>query len=245
MKYTYYIILSLLTIALGLGLGLGLGLKSNNGTNKKIYKGKGKIRNNEYIDKFYFIHNFKVMGTTIYSQLPKKYNKRFYGEKTLKEYEKINKIILKEDVFNKNINISIDHIQIDNLFNLGILKEEDKKRKYMMIVRDPISRFISICNFTHTSPDDLLYKIKKNNTEDHFYQYTFVENKNNINIVTYKMSSTELIKKYFAKFNIDINFDKKKNISSKKYSTKDISIEDVEFLKEYYKKDYELYNNSL
>ena len=33
--------------------------------------------------KFYFIHNYKTAGTTIYKQLPESYNNIFYGQRTL------------------------------------------------------------------------------------------------------------------------------------------------------------------
>ena len=99
---------------------------------------------------FYFIHNYKTAGTTIISQLPKSYQKYLYGRPTFNELKKIylglkiNKIKAKYPI---NEKISIDHLSIDNLVEFGLLKLPPKKIKFMMIMRDPIKRFISICNF--------------------------------------------------------------------------------------------------
>jgi hypothetical protein len=44
---------------------------------------------------FYFIHNYKTSGTTIFNQLDNEYKKRYYGRMTFNDY--INK--------NKDVNI--------------------------------------------------------------------------------------------------------------------------------------------
>ena len=48
---------------------------------------------------------------------------------------------------NLNKKMSIDHLHIDVIISLGLIKIPLNKIKFMMIIRDPIERFVSICNY--------------------------------------------------------------------------------------------------
>ena len=66
--------------------------------------------------KFFFIHNYKVMGSTIMRQLPEEYLEKFYGNITVSEYEYKNNIKLpklRNDF--KNQIVAIDHLTLDEI----------------------------------------------------------------------------------------------------------------------------------
>lgn len=167
---------------------------------------------------FYFIHNYKTSGTTIFNQLDNEYKKRYYGRMTFNDY--INK--------NKNVNI--------------IPKNKIHNMKFMMIVREPIERFISICNFEKIEPQKLLNELKNNNRN--YFQHTFMVNKHNIKVKTIKMNNKTSIINFFKQFNINLDLNVKLNVSEKKYTINDLSKNDISFLKKFYRKDYFLYNHS-
>ena len=48
---------------------------------------------------------------------------------------------------------------------------------------------------------------------------------------------------FFKQFGINMNLDIEKNVSIKKYNICDISHEDMIFLKNFFKEDYDLYNS--
>ena len=48
---------------------------------------------------------------------------------------------------NMNKKISIDHLHLNKIIDLGLFKIPLQKIKFMMIMREPIDRFISICNY--------------------------------------------------------------------------------------------------
>lgn len=197
--------------------------------------------------KFFFIHNYKVLGTTIHSQLPYSYNKLLYGHRTLNDVIEKNPGIKLNKLPNIDLNkkMSIDHLHIDVIIALGLIKIPLEEIRFMMIMRDPIERFVSICNF-HAPRGDTMEKIianLKNNIGDNFYQHKLVKNKNNINVKLFKMEDKIGIINFFKQFGININLDIEKNVSIKKYNICDISHEDMIFLKNFFKEDYDLYNS--
>ena len=199
---------------------------------------------------FYFIHNYKTLGTTICSQLSTYYKKRYYGHKTFLDWErdnfplKINRKALELLPFSYQKPVSIDHIHLDQLIELNILpKHQVNKISFAMIVRDPIERFISICNFHNTSPAQIIENLK-NKTGDNFYQFKLLINSHNINIKTIKMVNAKSIVDWFNKFNVKMDLTKRLNVSTKKYAITDLKPEEFNFLKEFYKEDFKLYEES-
>jgi hypothetical protein len=198
---------------------------------------------------FYFIHNYKTSGTTIFKQLDNEYIKRYYGRMTFNDYINKNKDVNINTKYLKTLNIppeqhiSIDHILLDNLIHLNIIpKNKIQNMKFMMIVREPIERFISICNFEKIEPQKLLNELKNNNRN--YFQHTFMVNKHNIKVKTIKMNNKTSIINFFKQFNINLDLNVKLNVSEKKYTINDLSKNDISFLKKFYRKDYFLYNHS-
>jgi len=204
-----------------------------------------------------------VLGTTIYSQLPYSYNKLFNGYRTINDIIDKNPGIQLNKLPNIDLDkkMSIDHLHIDVIIALGLIKIPLKEIKFMMIMRDPIERFVSICNYQAMIHEKGRQKRAKevffqdgntmeknianlkNNIGDNFYQHKFVKNKNNINVELFKMEDKIGIINFFNQFGINMNLDIKKNVSIKKYNICDISHEDMMFLKKFYKEDYDLYNS--
>ena len=189
---------------------------------------------------FYFIHNYKTLGTTIYSQLPRKYKDIYYGHTTIKNIiDKNPELKLKPDM-NINEKVSVDHIHVDRLINMGFFNKL-KKISFMMIVRDPIDRFISICNFHNVSINESIHRLK-HKIGDPFHQHRLYENNNNLKIKLYKMTSKQKIINFFKQFDINIDLSIKKNVSKKTWNRSQIKPNQINFLKRFYKKDYKLFN---
>ena len=199
---------------------------------------------------FYFIHNYKTLGTTIYSQLTNHYKKRYYGHKTFLDWErdnsplKINKKALELSPFSYRKPVSIDHILLDQLIDLNILPRQHlPKTSFVMIVREPIERFISICNFHDTSPAQIIDNLK-NNVGDNFFQFKLLNNTHDIKVKTIKMINPTGIVDWFNKFNVKMDLTKRLNVSIKKYTISDLKPEELDFLKQFYIEDMKLYEES-
>uniref|UniRef100_A0A6C0LIW5 Sulfotransferase domain-containing protein n=1 Tax=viral metagenome TaxID=1070528 RepID=A0A6C0LIW5_9ZZZZ len=199
---------------------------------------------------FYFIHNYKTLGTTICSQLSNGYKNRYYGHKAFSEWEKnnfplkINKKALELSPFSYLNPVSIDHIHLDQLIDLNILpKHQLTKISFVMIVRDPIDRFLSICNFHNISPKKQIEKLQ-NNIGDNFYQSKFLQNNHNITVKTIKMVNAKSIVEWFKQFNVKIDLNRRLNVSTKRYALSDLEPAEIEFLTQFYAEDFKLYEES-
>lgn len=186
---------------------------------------------------FFFIHVYKNMGTTLYNQFSTDYNKRFYGQKTLTNWEVINNEKIK--VEKKHVGrSSIDHIRIDELVRLGILTDEDiKHRKFIGLVREPVSRFISMCNFKGKTPAALIEE--KGSKITKLTQCDALRTKYPIDLTLILMEEKHLIKDWFKEHNVDINLNVIKN-QSKKIITK-LNDKELAQVKEIFKDDFKLY----
>lgn len=186
---------------------------------------------------FFFIHIYKNMGTTLHSQFPEAYNKRFYGWKTIKDWEKEN--LKKIQVPHNYVNpFSIDHIRIDELLRLGILDMHDiRHRKFVSIVREPIERFISMCNFKQLDPDQMITQLKT--TSKPLTQCDSLKTKYIIDLTLILMEEKELIKSWFLDHGINLDLDIVRN-SSEKIVT-DLTPSQLAEVKEIFSDDIQLY----
>ena len=110
----------------------------------------------------------------------------------------------------------------------------------MMIVRNPIDRFLSICNFEKVSPDDMIVRLKHKIGDDKF-QHKHVKNAHGLKVLTIKMENKPLIVAFFKRFGIQIDLSKSVNVSPKLYT---LTEEHKEFIREFYKEDFILYRNA-
>jgi hypothetical protein len=188
---------------------------------------------------YFFIHVYKNLGTTIHKQLPENYNRRFYYQKNFRVWERDNDQFLNVDkFFSKDEILSIDHIKIDELFDLGIIDEIDvENRKFLGIVREPIDRFLSICNFNNITPNELIRTFKyKTHTQTSFFL-----TKLPIDLTLILMEEKNLITDWFKNFGVEIDLNKHFNVSERKYSRSDLSNEQIDKIKHLFFDDFILY----
>jgi FkbM family methyltransferase len=187
---------------------------------------------------FFFIHVYKNMGTTLYNQFLTDYNKRFYGQKTLTNWEVINNEEIKAT--KKHVGrTSIDHIRIDELVRLGILDDKDiEHRKFIGLVREPISRFISMCNFKGLTPTQLIEE--KGSKISKLTQCDALRTTYPIDLTLILMEEKQLIIDWFKEHDVDINLDIVKN-QSKKIITK-LTDKELAQVKEIFEDDFKLYD---
>lgn len=195
------------------------------------------------------------MGTTIYGQLPQGYRKRFYGQKTYGKWQFDNgeKLLNPLLYFKNDTPKSIDHIPLPDCLKLGILTETDfETRKFIGLVREPVSRFLSICNFKNLRPGTLIGLIKNKNAQNLYNESMNVNNATQvesfvsplpIDLTLIVIEEKELIKEWFAKFNITLDLDIHRNVSNKIFTEKDLTKEHLDFIHNHFKSDFDLYNH--
>ena len=190
-------------------------------------------KNNKRIKPFYFIHIPKNMGTLVHYNLPETYNDKYYMFGYL----------------NNNLLFSMrNHILIDDLIKYDSALLD---LPMIAILREPITRFISICNFIQVNPKYVIGLCKKfgHTTYPSIYnlfntilpQIKFLTSKHNLNIQVFRLEDKINIRNAFLKYDLDIEFNKKINESKKTYSINNLTKDDLDFLNNYYNEDIKLY----
>ena len=190
-------------------------------------------KNNKRIKPFYFIHIPKNIGTLVHYNLPKSYNDKYYMFGYL----------------NNNLLFSMrNHILIDDL-----IKHDSTLLNLPMIaiIREPITRFISICNFIQVHPKYVIGLCKRfghtkypsiyNLFNTILPQIKFLTSKHNLNIQVFRLEDKINIRNAFLKYDLDIDYNKKINESKKTYSINNLTKDDLDFLNNYYNEDIKLY----
>ena len=172
--------------------------------------------NNHKIKPFYFIHIPKNMGMNVFTSLPNKYFDKYFGCGYTK----------------KNIfNLARSHFILNDIYEhypecINIPK--------IAIIREPIDRFISICNFYRISPNFFIkvcnYNKNSKVTLPTIYnllnftkrQYEFIETNKNDNIILLDFKDKDKIYNTFKSFNVIIDIKTKKNKSKYIYIVKKI-----------------------
>ncbi|MBC8397731.1 MAG: hypothetical protein H8E16_11625 [Flavobacteriales bacterium] len=194
-------------------------------------------KNNKKIKPFFFIHIPKNMGTVVHYYLPKSYNDKYYMFGYLN---------------NKLLFTMRNHILIDDL-----IKHDSALLNLPMlaIIREPISRFISICNFVQLKPKYVISLSKRfgYSTYPSIFnlfntiqpQIKFLTSQHNLNLQVFRLEDKVNIRNAFLKYDVEIDFDKKINKSKKTYSINDLDKDDLDFLNNYYHEDIKLYSRTL
>lgn len=192
------------------------------------------INKDFYIKPFYFIHIPKNMGMNVFSSVPNKYFKKYFGL----GYTSSN-----------ILNIARSHLLLKDCYKHY---KEIKEIPKIAIIRQPYERFISICNFLHMHPSIFIFICKiqnKNNTLPSIFnlfnftkrQYEFIEPLDNtIKLIDFNDKKT--IFNTFTQYNVILDLSVKKNKSNKIYTLKSLTKNHKKFIKEYYHKDFELYD---
>ena len=190
-------------------------------------------KNNKRIKPFYFIHIPKNMGTLVHYNLPKSYNDKYYMFGYL----------------NNNLLFSMrNHILIDDLIKYDSALLD---LPMIAILREPITRFISICNFIQVNPKYVISLCKRfgHTTYPSIYnlfntilpQIKFITSKYNLNIQVFRLEDKINIRNAFLKYDLDIDYNKKINESKETYSINNLTKDDLDFLNNYYNEDIKLY----
>jgi hypothetical protein len=198
---------------------------------------------------FWFIHNYKTMGTTIFRQLPHGYRTKYHGRRLIPgDAEQVRAL-----GFLPTRKYSIDHLPMDTLIALGMVpnaKQLSANNAIMMIVRNPLDRFLSICNFENIPPEILIERVKKVHLTHKYehglknyqtYQHTHLENKHGLKVCTFKMESKDKIVEFFKRFGVTIDLSVTCKVSEKRHT---LTESQKEFIREFYKVDFELYDQA-
>jgi hypothetical protein len=212
----------------------------------------------------YFVHIPKNMGNFIYKNY---YNinqtdkTRFYGlyDSIYDYYDTYGIPYSKKDeniVYNSTI--SIDHLTLEELLNLGILFKKDLEERFVFaIVREPIDRFISLCNYWNVPPNQIIYNITKihllkkmkYNLYQHFRpQSDYIKDikkhakKYRIFFMNKPHEIRDVLATYFPDKQVD--FGEKIYKSRDTYNRSMLSRENMAFLQNYYREDFLLRSQS-
>lgn len=201
----------------------------------------------------FFIHNYRVMGSTIINFMPQDWKDKFYQRMTFQEYETKYNLTLnqeaKSEILYQNRNtedtdiISFDHLTLDQLLDLGILTQEDIPRlDCLCLIREPIERFLSYCNHKKIIPNLLVDDLMEDNYSENLHQNYFFLQKHPWKITLICDTDYKNIKKWFQKYDIEIDLTLKKNQSKVFFKENDMMITEIDFLKKYFQEDYFYYN---
>ena len=212
----------------------------------------------EYI-KFYFVHIAKCAGTTIYHQLPSTYNFLYYGTYSINDnIHSIQKLNFKK--YPRITRISLDHLTIQEAYNIGLLNDTDIKNKdFIVLWRNPMDRFISICNHLKINPDVLIDRLKCHEKDPEcktilgrksWYMTTtdiLQWNGIKINSINFLFNDFISINDQFKKYGIEIKNIHLNSTGEKKrlYDKTNLNETHIEFINEFYKEDYIQYKQLL
>jgi hypothetical protein len=205
----------------------------------------------------FFIHIPKNMGTFIYKSYYEKTN-HFYGMyDSIQDYYKKHDphLLSRTHASFYNTTISIDHLTPVELMELGLLTPMDLERYvFFAIVREPIDRFISLCNYWNIPPFQMIYNInqlqKLKQTKYNLFQHLrpqsdYVDDiKQMPHHFVFSMNKKDEIKEFMSLYfpNQSVDFNQKKNPSKNCFHSSMLSNDQIRFLQNYYKRDIHLFH---
>lgn len=200
------------------------------------------------------------MGTFILNKyFDDEYRRLYYGmyESLDKYYQIVHKkqIHIPSSIIPSKSRFSVDHLTLTELTNIGILKDS-KSRFYFAIIREPIERFISLCNYWNTDPKTLIYNITKIHLlkQTHYLLFSHLRpqcdyindlQKNGYSYRLFTMKRKEEIQVFLRDNfpNIPVpDFTEKVYASKEKYTVCDLGQIELSFLQNYYREDIHLYH---
>ena len=215
----------------------------------------------------FFVHIPKNMGNFIYqnygellySDMPwtKNGKTKYYGlYDSIYEYYNLYKIPhkrpLKPTPYDHSV--SIDHLTPLEMIQLNVWRENPNPYIFFSIVREPIDRFLSLCNYWDVSPEQLIYnmeridllKMTKYNLYQHFRpQSDYIEDMKRLtpHCRIFSMNKKNEIRDFLAGYFPEkvVDYDERVYHSRDKYTVEMISLKNMNFIKNYYKKDIELF----
>jgi hypothetical protein len=217
----------------------------------------------------FFVHIPKNMGNFIYQnygELPHSYSDvswtkngktKYYGlYDSIYEYYNLYKIPYKRPSKSTpyDHSVSIDHLTPLEMIQLNVWRENPNQYIFFSIVREPIDRFISLCNYWDVPPEQLIYnmeridllKMTKYNLYQHFRpQSDYIEDMKRLtpHCHIFSMNKKNEIRDFLAGYFPDkiVDYDERVYHSRDKYTVDMISLKHMNFIKTYYEKDMELF----
>ena len=215
----------------------------------------------------FFIHIPKNMGNFVYKHYGK--NPAYFGlYNSIYEYYDAYKIPNRRTLNSfypgtknppYNSTISIDHLTLKEMVHLRILSIT-KPMLFYMIFREPIQRFISLCNYWNLSPKEIIYNIQRiaHHRQNKFVLYQHLRPqmdyvKDTQQIVSenpfcsyqiLKMNKMDDMRNFFEREYPSVvspNFNEKIYKSKETYTVADLTEKDYAFLRVYYHDDFVFY----
>jgi hypothetical protein len=216
---------------------------------------------------YFFIHIPKNMGTCIQQNLPLNQS-QYWGEIPNIEsyYNSRLADARRRPAFSQQacyrVPMSIDHLTCSELFQLGILNVREP-RHFFMIMREPVSRFLSLCNYWNISPDQLIVNIRERNVRKTQNYMLFQHIRPQADYIDDCLQVVERFPEHrcsiffmgsprfsdfldFCKIHFGVfgNFDEPTLVSEKKTTVMSLTTEHFNFIREYYARDFELFDTN-
>jgi hypothetical protein len=213
----------------------------------------------------FFVHIPKNMGNFIYQKyfdIGHDFQTRYYGfVDSIDDYYRKYDISIPTNLpenYRTTASISIDHLTPLELLQLGIMNtEESKEYVFFAIVREPMERFISLCNYWDVPPIQLIYNISKihllKKTRYNLFQHLrpqsdYIADMKRISLESRVFSMNckddirDFLLEYFPERKVDFG-EKIYSSGREKYNISMLTRENIQFLRKYYRDDFALFVN--
>jgi hypothetical protein len=179
--------------------------------------------------KILFIHIPKTGGSTVEYAFLEKMNREIYWPNY---YEDL--------LWGYNNNLHYQHLTMDQIFNKLKLYKLSDFDFIFTIVRNPLNKFISECNWSNINSDKTINLFKTSTFCHYLLQYDYIKYfEKNIKIYKYEDGLQNIINDVIKINNLNIKIILKKHVSSvKKYNINNLTEENIENIKKIFKKDY-------